>query len=214
MDNLSAFITLVLLSLLVLALLALSVVGYAYYRSRSRSQAWLDNRAQEVFRIWQQREIEGVRAQQQQIAQSEAEVAFRSWKAEFEQAIRQDAIKRSESVTVGKITEHIVPFLPDFTYNPKDARFIGSPIDLIVFDGLSDGEVKKVVFLEIKTGLGSLSTRERRVRDAIEAGNVAWSVLQLNMAPEAHPNGGLGEPQPAEQLGGARDPRQDLLPTG
>jgi predicted Holliday junction resolvase-like endonuclease len=38
-------------------------------------------------------------------------------------------------VTFGKVTEHFIPDLPDFAYNPKDARFLGSPVDFIVFDG-------------------------------------------------------------------------------
>jgi predicted Holliday junction resolvase-like endonuclease len=49
-------------------------------------------------------------------------------------------------VAVGKITEHFIPFLPDFKYNPKEARFFGSPIDFIVFDGLDNGEIKNIVF--------------------------------------------------------------------
>jgi len=53
---------------------------------------------------------------------------------------------------LGQITEHLVPFLPDFKYNPKDARFLGTPVDLIVFDGLSDGQLKQVVFIEVKSG--------------------------------------------------------------
>src|SRR5687768_2570911 len=73
-------------------------------------------------------------------------------------AIRQDAIERSRYVTVGKVTEQIAPWLPDFPYNPKDARFIGSPIDMIVFDGCDEGDVKRVVFLEIKTSASGLSS--------------------------------------------------------
>ena len=38
----------------------------------------------------------------------------------------------------GKMTEHIVPYLPgfDFDIDPKDIRFLGTPIDLIAFKGL------------------------------------------------------------------------------
>jgi predicted Holliday junction resolvase-like endonuclease len=196
MDSLLGLVTLFLLFLLLAALVLIAILAYGYYMQRSRTQFWLEHKADELFQGWRQREIESVRAQQQQIARDEAQVAFQAWKAEFERAIRDDAIKRSESVTVGKITEHIVPFLPDFTYNPKDARFIGSPIDLIVFDGLNAGEVKRVVFVEVKTGESSLSTRERRVRDAIEAGNVEWSLLRTSQPSD--PSGDpLEAPEPA-----------------
>ena len=92
--------------------------------------------------------------------------------------IRQDAIQKSQAVTRGKITEQLIPYLPDFPFDPKDARFIGSPIDFVVFDGLSDGEVKSVVFVEVKTGKSGLSARERDVRDAIQSRKVDWQELR------------------------------------
>lgn len=101
------------------------------------------------------------------------------WKRDYVPSIRQDAIQRSQAVTLGKITEHFVPYLPDFSYNPKDARFIGSPIDFVVFDGLNEMDVRKVVFVEVKTGTSALSTKQRRIRDAIRSGNVEWIELHL-----------------------------------
>jgi predicted Holliday junction resolvase-like endonuclease len=89
-------------------------------------------------------------------------------------AVRRDAIERSRAVTVGKVTEQIAPWLPDFPFNPKDARFIGSPIDMIVFDGCDDGDVTRVVFVEIKTQGAALSLRQRQIRDAVLAGKVEW----------------------------------------
>jgi len=96
------------------------------------------------------------------------------WKARYTRTVRRDAVRRSEAVTTGKVVEQLVPILPDFPFNPRDARFLGSPVDFVVFDGLSEGDVRRVVFVEVKTGAAQLSTRERRVRDAVEAGRVAF----------------------------------------
>src|SRR5881398_962198 len=96
------------------------------------------------------------------------------WKARYTQAIRQDAVQRSQAVTTGKVHEQLVPYLPEFGFNPKDARFLGSPVDLLVFDGLADGAVRRVVFLEVKTGGAPLTQRERQVRDVIDARAVEW----------------------------------------
>lgn len=85
------------------------------------------------------------------------------WLSEHEAVIRQDAIDRSRAVIIGKVTEHVAPWLPIFPYNPKDARFIGSPIDMIVFDGCDDDAVERVVFIEIKTSSSALSTRQRQI---------------------------------------------------
>lgn len=101
------------------------------------------------------------------------------WKAAYTRAVRQDAIQRSLAVTTGKVYEQLVPFLPDFDFNPKDARFLGSPVDFVVFDGLSDGAVRRIVFVEVKTGAADLSARERRVRDAVQGGQVEWLEMRL-----------------------------------
>ena len=103
-----------------------------------------------------------------------------TWKIRYTRGVRQDAVQRSQAVTTGKVYEQIVPHLPDFAFNPKDARFIGSPVDFVVFDGLNDGDVRQVVFVEVKTGRSELSVRERRVRDAVKAGKVAWSELRVS----------------------------------
>jgi predicted Holliday junction resolvase-like endonuclease len=97
---------------------------------------------------------------------------------------RKDSITRSRSVVSGKVQEHLAPLFPEFIsqFNPKDARFLGSPLDFVVFDGLDDGEVQRVVFVEIKTGKAGLVSRERLCRNAIEAGRVEYQLLRLEDA--------------------------------
>jgi len=94
---------------------------------------------------------------------------------------RRESVDKSRSVVSGKVQEHLAPLFPAFLsqFNPKDARFLGSPLDFIVFDGLDEGEVRRVVFVEIKTGKASLLSRERLCRDAIEAGLVEYQLLRL-----------------------------------
>ena len=72
-------------------------------------------------------------------------------------------IDKSRSVVSGKVQEHLAPLFPEFLnqFNPKDTRFLGTPLDFIVFDGLDEGEVRKVVFVEVKTGKAGLLSRER-----------------------------------------------------
>ncbi len=106
-------------------------------------------------------------------------LAFIVWRAKHAGAIRADAVAKSRAVTVGKVSEQLVPYLPGFGYNPKDARFLGSPVDFVVFDGLDEGTLERVVFLEVKTGAGALTARERAVRDAIQTGRIAWDELRV-----------------------------------
>jgi predicted Holliday junction resolvase-like endonuclease len=114
-----------------------------------------------------------------QSAQQWAGIWFEQWKREEEKEIRSDAVKRSQDVTRGKVTEHIVPYLPGFDFDPKDIRFLGTPIDLIAFKGLNSPteDVEEIVFIEIKTGRSALSSRERAVKRAVEEKRVAWRIF-------------------------------------
>ena len=93
--------------------------------------------------------------------------------------IRRDAVSQSRAVTRGQVFEQFAAYFPSFEFNPKDAQFIGRPVDFVVFDGLDEGDVRRIVFVEIKTGDAALSTRERRIRDAVERGRVEWRELRL-----------------------------------
>ena len=109
-----------------------------------------------------------------QLADADARVQIERWKQQHEQEIRLDAVQRSSAITRGKVTEHIVPYLPGFDLDPKDIRFLGTPIDLIAFKGLSASvEEIEIVFIEVKTGGSVLSARERAVKKAVEQKRVS-----------------------------------------
>ncbi len=78
----------------------------------------------------------------------------------------------------GKISEQMFPLFSD--YRASDMRFLGSPVDYIVFRGYSEGKIDEVVFLEVKSG-GTLSTVERSLRDAVERGKVRFEVVEFDM---------------------------------
>jgi len=100
------------------------------------------------------------------------------WEEERERA-RKEAITQSRAVLGGKFVEQLAPYLPEFKYDPTEARFIGSPIDLIVFPGLASGDPEEIVIMEIKTGkTGQLTPQERKIRQLIEDGMVRWELIQ------------------------------------
>jgi len=108
-----------------------------------------------------------------------AVVLFFWWKARYTRAVRRDVLRRSLAVVTGKVSEQLVPYWPQFPFQPRDARFLGAPVDFIVFDGLTEGMVRRVVFVEVKTGGGRLSERERGIRDAVARGAVEWIELRV-----------------------------------
>lgn len=104
---------------------------------------------------------------------------FLLWRARYLRRIRAEAVQQSQAVITGRVAEQLLPYFPGFPFNPRDARFLGSPVDLIVFDGLDAGRLDRVVFVEVKTGTAELSPRERQLRAVIQARRVEWMELRL-----------------------------------
>jgi len=114
---------------------------------------------------------------------------FEIWKETELQSIiskeRKKALETSRHVIKGKVSEHLAPYLPEFAekYNPSESRFIGSPIDYLIFKNMSLVETLdepiEVVLVDIKTGKSKLNKRQRRIRDAIENGRVSFDVINI-----------------------------------
>ncbi|MCD4654307.1 hypothetical protein K8T06_10280 [bacterium] len=85
--------------------------------------------------------------------------------------------KRSHAVMTGLVNEQMAPLIEGFPGTPSDARFLGKPIDYIVFDGLTQGDVKEILFVEVKSHInGRLTSNERSVREAVKNKCVRWVV--------------------------------------
>ncbi|MBS3113827.1 hypothetical protein J4448_01875 [Candidatus Woesearchaeota archaeon] len=87
---------------------------------------------------------------------------------------REDAIKQSRAVLSGQFSEQIAPYLPDFPFNPTEARFMGKPIDFVVFKGMDEKKIEEIVFVEVKSGQSQLSKIEKSLKSAVENKNVSW----------------------------------------
>jgi len=177
--------------IVVIVLLAIGVIIYAVRQHKHPPTATpqpdfiqvLNDREAEIVRLTEERDRMKLEAQEA-IARvtADARKAIAEAALQFEQtrnADRKTSNARSRTALVAKIGEHMAPFLPGFNYNPKDARHIGELIDFIVYDGLEDGEIREVVFLEVKTKeSGRVSNpREKQLRAAIAAGRVSYKVF-------------------------------------
>jgi len=87
---------------------------------------------------------------------------------------REDAIKQSRAVLSGQFSEQIAPYLPDFPFNPTEARFMGKPIDFVVFKGMDEKKIEEIVFVEVKSGQSQLSKIEKSLKSAVENKKVSW----------------------------------------
>jgi predicted Holliday junction resolvase-like endonuclease len=92
------------------------------------------------------------------------------------EGIVKTRLKQSRAVLGGLVSEQIAPLLPGFPYDPGDCRFIGKPVDFIVFNGMNRRDITEVVFLEVKSGAArALNDQEKKVREAVLAGKVRWA---------------------------------------
>jgi predicted Holliday junction resolvase-like endonuclease len=102
-------------------------------------------------------------------------------------AVREEtaeSLLRSRAVLRGQLVEHLVPMFDVPTFpDPSDARFLGRPVDFIIFDGYGEvragrtDRLREIVFVDVKTGAGRLSAVERSIRDCVEAGRVRTAVV-------------------------------------
>jgi len=92
---------------------------------------------------------------------------------------REDAVKRSRASIEGRVFEQLIPHFPEWNHTPSDARFLGSPLDFVVFDGLSKGKVENVIFVEVKSRDSKETSRQRSARKAIKEGKVSYELLEI-----------------------------------
>jgi|TARA_Y100000310_G_C20648748_1_gene798186 predicted Holliday junction resolvase-like endonuclease len=92
---------------------------------------------------------------------------------------RKDAISKSRSVLSGMFSEQLAPYFPDFNFKPTECRFLGKPIDFIVFKGLDEKDVEEIVFVEVKSGKSKLNKTEKSLKDAIKDKKVSWEEYRI-----------------------------------
>ena len=92
---------------------------------------------------------------------------------------RKDAIMKSRAVLGGQFSEQLAPYLPNFNYLPTECRFLGKPVDFIVFKGMDERNITVVVFVEAKSGKSKLSPQEKSLKEAIEKKKVRWEEYRI-----------------------------------
>ena len=74
----------------------------------------------------------------------------------------------------GQFSEQLAPYLPNFNFNPTECKFLGKPIDFIVFKGMDEKNINEVIFVEVKSGKAKLNTHEKNLKNTIDKKKVRW----------------------------------------
>jgi predicted Holliday junction resolvase-like endonuclease len=109
---------------------------------------------------------------------------------EHQQALTQAqkrSVNTSRAVLKGKMAEQFAPILPEFQYLPSDAKFLGDPVDYVVFDGytdLRDGQGKvddvEIVLIDIKSGGARLTKGQQAIAQAIQQGRIRFETIRID----------------------------------
>ena len=84
----------------------------------------------------------------------------------------------SKGSNLGQNLEKVLPTMEDFKWKLPDTRFLGNPIDYVVFEGLTDGNLDSIGFVEVKSGTGRLNPNQRLVKAAIEEKRVSYKEIK------------------------------------
>jgi hypothetical protein len=88
--------------------------------------------------------------------------------------LREESVKKSREVLTGNFSEQLAPYLPGFPFSPTECKFLGKPVDFIVFKGLDRGNTEEIVFVEVKTGNSELSKSEKVIQDTVNKKKISW----------------------------------------
>ena len=104
-------------------------------------------------------------------------------------AAQKRSVNTSRAVLKGKMAEQMAPIMPEFQYLPSDAKFLGDPIDYVVFDGYTDfrdgdghADDIEVVLIDIKSGGARLTKGQQAIARAIQEGRVRFETIRIDLA--------------------------------
>ena len=100
---------------------------------------------------------------------------------------KKRSVNTSRAVLKGKMAEQFAPLFPEFHYLPSDAKFLGDPVDYVIFDGYTDfrdgdgcAEDINVILIDIKSGQARLSKGQQAIAQASAAGRVRFETVHID----------------------------------
>lgn len=91
------------------------------------------------------------------------------------------SMKKSSEIRTGHIAEQLAPFLTGFNHDPRNIRYLGQPIDYVIFDK------DDIIFLEVKSGKSHLSHNQKRIRKLVEEKRIRWEEFRVRGSNEWKP---------------------------
>lgn len=109
-----------------------------------------------------------------------SDALLKEWQTDNEFNIRASAIASNSVRIANEISSETSIFNGNFNFNPKDIKFVGRFIDLIVFDGSAEENDVSIYFIEVnRKNKKDNSIFKSRVRKAIENKSFNWQEINI-----------------------------------
>jgi predicted Holliday junction resolvase-like endonuclease len=159
---------------ILLGLLAFLILAMIIYLARSNSiiqkeiQKQSDNRLNLLRNEINERE------------KNKNDVLLSEWQVSNEIEIRREAILVNGKQITEEIWSETNLLKDNFSFNPRDIKFIGKYIDLVVFDGVADETDVSIYFISIvKTKQNGQFLYKNKVKEAIN--NLKYNWKEINV---------------------------------
>lgn len=109
---------------------------------------------------------------------------FEKWRSRELYAVRRDALDEARPAVQRRVGTAIANWTHSFPFLQEDSRFIGHPIDYIVFEGYSDvrskrdHQISSVTFVRARRE-GRADPEGSLVEECIRLGRVEWLTLEV-----------------------------------
>lgn len=101
------------------------------------------------------------------------------WKGKIDQ-LRTEIADKQRAGIKGKVTEMFAPYLEGFPFKASECKFIGDPIDYIVFAGLDERNITGIHLLDVKADSSELKKHQRQIKEIIEQkGNISFQTFKF-----------------------------------
>ena len=100
---------------------------------------------------------------------------------EKEQKIRDASVEKGRNEAKKIVNKVVLPIFRKLKLNPFDVKPILSPIDFLVFDGMTDKDkIKDIIFLSKISRIESLNQIRKQIKDIISKKNYTWQVGRID----------------------------------
>ena len=111
------------------------------------------------------------------IAMSKKEEKF----SEKEKKIRDMAIEKGRNEAKKIVNKVVLPIFRKLKLNPFDVKPVLSPIDFLVFDGMTDKDkIKNIIFLSKISKIEYLNLIRKQIKEIISKRNYIWQVGRID----------------------------------